>query len=148
MNLEKLVKNSKVNFYDDLSDEELRSTLYLKISEILRLGVVCCEWARTRVMNKNIMNAILEENNLSCKNETTEFLIDKTEFQNIVNEKLDIFTEYVKLEENSLDILQKAIECYAIDLLKEAKVQCKKRNNTFDIEPKDINLAKKIQNEC
>ena len=146
MNLEKLVKNSKVNFYDDLSDEELRSTLYLKITEILKLGFACCEWAQTRVMNKNITKAILEENNLSCKNETTEFLIDKTEFHNIVIEKLEPITDHLKFGKNSIDILQKAIECYAIDLLKEAKIQCKKRNNTFNIEPKDINLAKKILN--
>jgi hypothetical protein len=148
MDLEKIVKKSGVKVYDDLTYEELRGIIYNKTQEIIKVAVILTEYTRNYDVNENIMNLAVSQYNLYCKSKITDLSIDKTEFKNKAKENLEYYNNRVKLTDDSVITLQKAVECYVIDLLKLSKKECKKRNNTDKIEPKDLNNARRLIDEC
>ena len=148
MDLEKIVNKSGVKVYDDLTYEELRGIIYNKTQEIIKVAVILTEYTRNYDVNENIMNLAVSQYNLYCKSKITDLSIDKTEFKNKAKENLEYYNNRVKLTDDSVITLQKAVECYVIDLLKLSKKECKKRNNTDKIEPKDLNNARRLIDEC
>jgi len=147
MDLEKIVKNAGVKV-DNLIYEELTGIVYLKIQEIVKVAVILGEYTRSDVLDEKIMNLAISEYNLPCKTKIKDLSIDKTEFKNVSKEKLEDYNYHLKLTDDSVITLQKAVECYVIDLLKLSKKECKKRNNTDKIEPKDINAVRRLIDEC
>ena len=148
MDLENLVKKADVKVYDKLTYEELTGVIFLKVEEIVKVAVILGEYTRSDVLDENIMNLAISEYNLPCKTKIKDLSIDKSEFKNKVEEKLEDYNDHLKLTDDCVDPLQKSVECYLIDLLKLAKKECKKRTNTDKIEPKDINNARRIIDEC
>ncbi len=147
MDLEKIVKKAGVKV-DDLTYEELTGIIYLKIQEIIKVAAILGEYARSDFVDENIMNLAISEYNLHCKTNIKDLSINEKQFRNKAIEKMEDYNDYLKLKPSCIIPLQKAVECYIIDLLKLAKTECKKRNNTDKIEPKDIGSARRIIDEC
>ena len=148
MDLENLVKKAGVKVYDELTYEELTGVVFLKVEEIVKVAVILGEYSRSDVLDENIMNLAISEYNLPCKTKIKDLSIDKSEFKNKVEEKLEDYNDHLKLTDDSIISLQKAIESYVIELLKLAKKECKKRTNTDKIEPKDIKSARRLIDDC
>lgn len=147
MDLEKIVKKSGVKV-DNLTYEELTGIVYLKIQEIVKVAVILGEYTRSDVLDEKIMNLAVSEYNLPCKTKIKDLSINEKQFKNKTKESLEYYNYHMKLTDDSVITLQKAIECYVIDLLKLSKKECKKRNNTDNIEPKDINAVRRLIDEC
>ena len=148
MDLEKIVKKSGVKVYDDLTYEELRGIIYNKTQEIIKVAVILTEYTRNYDVNENIMNLAISEYNLPCKTNIKDLSINDKQFKDVAKENLEYYNNRVKLTDDSVITLQKAIECYVIDILKLAKKECKKRINSDKIEPKDLNNARRLIDEC
>ena len=94
------------------------------------------------------MNLAISEYNLPCKTKIKDLSINEKQFKNKAKENLQDYNNLLKLTDDSIISLQKAVECYVIDLLKLAKKECKKRTNTDKIEPKDIQSARRLIDDC
>ena len=147
MDLEKIIKKTGVKV-DNLIYEELTGIVYLKIQEIIKVAAILGEYTRSDDLDENIMNLAISDYNLPCKSKIIDLSIDKTEFKNVSKEKLEDYNYHIKITDDSVIPLQKAVECYVIDLLKLSKKECKRRNNTDKIEPKDINSARRLIDGC
>lgn len=148
MELEEIVKKADVKVYDDLAYEELTGVIYRKIEDIMRIAGILAEYTRSEFVDKKFMDIAIAQYNLPCKNKVKEMLINKVEFKNKAEEKLEDYNQRLKLKADAVIHLQSAIECYLIDLLKLAKTECKKRTNTDEIEPKDIQAARRLIDDC
>ena len=148
MDLEKIVKKADVKIYGDLTFEELTGIIYSKIEEIIRIATLLCEYTRGDFIDKNLMEIAISQYNLPCKSKIKDLSINQDEFKNKAVEKLEDHSDRLKFKDDSIITLQKAVECYIIDLLKLAKKECKKRNNTDKIEPKDLQAARRLTDDC
>ena len=148
MELEKIVKKAGVKVYDDLTYDELRGIIYKKIEDITRIAVILAEYTRGDFVDKNLMEISISQYNLPCKSKIKDLSISQDEFKNKAVEKLDDHSERVKFKGDSVITLQKAVECYVIDLLKLATKEAKKRTDTGEIEPKDLNTARRLIDGC
>ena len=148
MDLENLVKKAGVKVYDELTYEELTGVVFLKVEEIVKVAVILGEYTRSDVLDENIMNLAISEYNLPCKTKIKDLSINEKQFKNKAKENLQDYNNLLKLTDDSIISLQKAIESYVIELLKLAKKECKKRTNTDKIEPKDIQSARRLIDDC
>ena len=148
MELEQIVKKAGIKVYDDLAYEELTGIIYNKIEDIMRIAAILAEYTRGEFIDKNLMEIAISQYNLPCKNKVKEMLINKVEFKKKTEEKLEDYNQRLKLKADAVIPLQSAIECYLIYLLKLAKSECKKRTDTDEIEPKDIQAARRLIDEC
>jgi len=148
MELEKIVKKAGVKVYDDLTYDELRGIIYKKIEDITRIAVILAEYTRDNFVDKNLVEIAISQYNLPCKSKIKDLSISQDEFKNKALEKLDDHSERLKFKGDSVITLQKAVECYVIDLLKLASKEAKKRTDTDEIEPKDLNTARRVFDGC
>jgi len=148
MELEKIVKKAGVKVYDDLTYDELRGIIYKKIEDITRIAVILAEYTRDDFVDKNLMEISISQYNLPCKSKIKDLSISQDEFKNKAVEKLEDHSERIKFKGDSVITLQKAVECYVIDLLKIASKEAKKRTDTDEIEPKDLNTARRVFDGC
>jgi hypothetical protein len=148
MELEKIVKKAGVKVYDDLTYDELRGIIYKKIEDITRIASILAEYTRDDFVDKNLMEISISQYNLPCKSKIKDLSISQDEFKNKAVEKLDDYSERLKFKGDSVITLQKAVECYVIDLLKIASKEAKKRTDTDEIEPKDLNTARRVFDGC
>lgn len=148
MELEKIVKKAGVKVYDDLTYDELRGIIYKKIEDITRIAVILAEYTRDNFVDKNLVEIAISQYNLPCKSKIKDLSISQDEFKNKALEKLDDHSERLKFKGDSVITLQKAVECYVIDLLKLASKDAKKRTDTDEIEPKDLNTARRVFDGC
>jgi len=148
MELEKIVKKAGVKVYDDLTYDELRGIIYKKIEDITRISVILAEYTRDDFVDKNLMEISISQYNLPCNSKIKDLSISQDEFKSKAVEKLDDYSERLKFKGDSVITLQKAVECYVIDLLKIASKEAKKRTDTDEIEPKDLNTARRVFDGC
>ena len=148
MELEKIVKKAGVKVYDDLTYDELRGVIYNKIEDITRISVILAEYTRDDFVDKNLMEISISQYNLPCNSKIKDLSISQDEFKNKAVEKLEDHSERIKFKGDSVITLQKAVECYVIDLLKIASKEAKKRTDTDEIEPKDLNTARRVFDGC
>jgi len=148
MELEKIVKKAGVKVYDDLTYDELRGIIYKKIEDITRIAVILAEYTRDNFVDKNLVEIAISQYNLPCKSKIKDLSISQDEFKNKAVEKLEDHSERIKFKGDSVITLQKAVECYVIDLLKIASKEAKKRTDTDEIEPKDLNTARRVFDGC
>ena len=148
MDLEKIVKKAGVKVYDNLTYEELTGVIYHKIEDITKISAILTEYTRNYDVNENIMNLAISEYNLPCKTKIKDLSINEKQFKNKAKENLQDYNNLLKLTDDSIISLRKAIESYVIELLKLAKKECKKRTNTDKIEPTDIQSARRLIDDC
>ena len=148
MELKKIVKKAGVKVYDDLTYDELRGIIYKKIEDITRIAVILAEYTRDNFVDKNLVEIAISQYNLPCNSKIKDLSISQDEFKNKSVEKLEDHNERIKFKGDSVITLQKAVECYVIDLLKIASKEAKKRTDTDEIEPKDLNTARRVFDGC
>ena len=148
MELEKIVKKAGVKVYDDLTYEELTGIIYSKLDSIMRFAAILGEYTRSNLIDKNLISVAISQYNLPCKNKVKELSINKIEFKNKAEEKMEDYNQNIKLNSDAVTHLQSAVECYIIDLLKLASKDAKKRTDTDEIEPKDLQTARRLFDGC
>ena len=78
---------------------------------------------------------------------STELLIRKLPFQRLVREVAQDFKEDLHFQSSALMCLQEAAEIYMVDLLTETNL-CALHAKRVTIQPKDIQLARRIRGEA